>query len=320
MKYKFFIGLPLLHQKIHFKFIQSILGGDCVTCNCVTRETEFPKKVLQHDGKDVIWFFNDIYYNLHPKLKGKQILTMHGLSFKRWIHKQRANTINNYIDLVFQTGTTHDREFVGNGVAKEKIKKIGLTTLFEIPKLPLQPNSILFSFAAFNPWNNLYSLINILRDLDTKIKGYLTIHPQVNAKTKKVLIGICEEKGNLTFLSTQEKLLNAYAYCQYYAGGLSSVATPFWYLQKPVIFIFDHNESQLNKFKLAKCTNHPSLFYKVINETSIFCSGMKLNLEFIKKALISHSAKKIFYPSNFDRILTTSLIKEAIEKIKKNDY
>ena len=79
MRYKFFVGLPLLHQKIHFKFIQSIFKGGCVTCNCKTTEIKFPNEVFKHDGKDVIWFFTDIFCTLHPRLKGKQVLVGHGL-------------------------------------------------------------------------------------------------------------------------------------------------------------------------------------------------------------------------------------------------
>jgi hypothetical protein len=309
----------MLQKKIHFKFIKSILKGDDVACNYDTRDTTFPKKIFLHDRKDVIWFFNDIFCHLHPLLKGKQILVGHGLGFKKRLNKQRVDTINQYIDLVFQTGVTHDQECIKNGVIINKIRKIGLTLLFEIPKLPTRPNSILFSQTAWHPWRYLVTFIDILRKLDDRIDGYLTIHPQLGKTIQNLLMEICKQKKNLTLIRTQEELLKAYAYCQYYAGGISSTATPFWYLQKPVIFITDYKKSQLNKLKIAKYTNYPSLFYKVLNESSIFYTGMKFNVDFMKNAKISRSVKKIFYPSNFDKTLTVKLITETISEIAKKN-
>ncbi len=319
MKYKFFVSLPMFQKKIHFKFIKSILKGDYVVSNCNAIDTTFPKKIFLHDRKDVIWFFNDIFFHLHPLLKGKQILVGHGLGFKKRLSKQRVDTINQHIDLIFQTGVPHDKEGIKNGLAIDKIRKIGLTLLFKIPKLPTRPNSILFSQTAWHPWRYLATLIDILRKLDDRIDGYLTIHPQLYKKIQNLLMKICKEKKNLTLLRTQEELLKAYAYCQYYAGGVSSVAAPFWYQQKPTIFITDCTKSKLNKQKLAKYTNYPSLFLKILNESSIFCAGMRLDLEFMKNAKISRSSKKIFYPSNFDKNLTISLIKSAIKEIQEKD-
>lgn len=315
MKYKFLVSSALHHQKIHFKFIKSILKGDYVFSDIKHTAKRFPKEILRHDGPDVVWFFSELYYDLHSRLKGKQILTMHGLSFKPWFHKRRVDAVNNYLDLLFQPGIINERDCIKSGVIKEKIKKIGYTLLFEIPNLPTRKNSILFSFAIRQPWHYLNSFIEILRNLSNEIDGYLTIHPQINELVQDVLIEICRQKTNLTLIKTQQELLKAYAYCQYYAGGVSSVADPFWYLQKPVIFITDYKKTGFNKYKMAKRTTYPKLFHGILKESSILYSGMKLDFKFLKNAKISPSAKKIFYPSNFDRALTVSLIKDAVKQI-----
>ncbi len=308
----------MAQKKIHFKFIKSILMGEYVVCNCRVKEKKFPKQIFMHDGKDVIWFFNDIFYNLHPLLKGKQIFVGHGLGFKKYFHEERVNIINRYIDLIFQTGVTEDRECFKNGVLLDKIRKIGYTLLFRIPELPIRPNSVLFSATAWNPWPYLIALISILKKLDRKIDAYLTIHPQTNKKIKKLFIEACKQKRNIRIIRTQEELMKSYSYCQCYAGGLSSVAAPFWYQKKPTIFITDYKKIELNKNMLANYTNYPTLFLNVFNESSIFFPGMKFDIQFLNRAKISHSSIKIFYRSNFDSGLTISLIKKAIEEIKTN--
>jgi hypothetical protein len=60
--------------------------------------------------------FNDIFYNLRPLLKGNQVLVGYGLGFGKRLPKQRVDVINNHIDLVFQTGRSHDNKCIKNGV------------------------------------------------------------------------------------------------------------------------------------------------------------------------------------------------------------
>ena len=289
---------------------------------CGIDEKNFPDEVFQQDGSDVIWFFNDIYFNLHPKLKGRQVFTLHGVSFKKWAdqNKPRVAIINQYIDLVFLTGWTHEWDYLRYGIKKNKLRRIGYTLLFEIPERPVRPGAVLFYCELSPKKDDLEVLIHALENLGDDVHGYLTTHPENEEKTLKRLIEICEKKDNLTFIKTPEALLEAFAYCHCCAGGLSSVAAPFFFRGKPVIFIMDQGRIPwLNRWRRASQTNAPLLFHNVLAESAVLKRGMRLDTELIKKAKSSRSAKSIFYNSNFDKQQTIAQVREAIQEIERNE-
>ena len=313
MTYKFFVGVP--HHKVHLSYFQSLLGGEYVFHLCDSFEKHFPDKLLEQDGKDIIWLFSNWYPALHPLLVGKQIFVEHGLSFKPSLNKVRVDCINNHFDMVFSSGVSQRDYMLRNGVLKEKIEEIGYTTLFQIPNLPVRKGSVLFSVVSFQNWNEYKNLEIILERLDESLHGYVTLHPIMQMETKKIFNDLCEQKANLTLLDSQEQLLEAFAYCECIVGSSSSVCTPFWFLDKPVIFI--RGKQGRNPFigwsRIKEKINYP-LFNQVLEESTRLNHWRNFEKK-LSKAKISTSAKKIFFKSNWDKEQTNSLIKTALDKL-----
>ncbi len=319
MKYKFFVGLP--HQQVHAQFFQSALGGEFVHFSCSVDEENFPESVLAHDGEDVIWFFNDLFYHLHPKLRGKQVLLGHGLGFiGNSVTQKRVDCINRHIDRIFSTGTTIETYRLRNGVSAEKIRRIGYTMVFEIPEMPVRPNSVLFSSTRYIDWNHYENLIQILTRLDPGIQGYLTLHPDTLPKWQQKLMECCHQKENLTFLETSEELLKAYRFCAVnVGGGMSSISTAFWYLKKPVILL--RGRVSRNPFKglgwqRIKNDDRNPLFNRVLDQSDKISSWKQFTPDLIKKARWAPASHEMFYPWNFDRETTILKIKEAVRELE----
>jgi hypothetical protein len=318
MRYLFFVGIP--HQKEHFKFVYSVLGGEYVSCSFDINTKDIPEEILAKDGKDIIWFFSDIYYHLHSQLKGKQVLTKHGLCFGPWLNTQRAECINKHIDMVFQPGLTQEYPYRKFKVIPEKIKPAGYTILFEIPDVPSRENAVLFSSTCFRHWDHYDNLKGILRNIDPDIDGYLSIHPETSLPLKGPLLDICSQKKNLTLIKSQEELLHAYAFCSYnVSGGLSSVGSPFWFQKKPVIFI--RGRVGLNPLKgfgwgrIKRDVGEP-LFDEILDQSIKISHWKQFNPALLFKAKPAPSAIKIFYPWNFDINKTKQKIHQYIEELE----
>lgn len=320
MRIRYFVGIP--HHKVHYKFYHSLLGGEFIYYPSGIYEEKFTEEVLKHDDKDVIWFFSDIYFNLHPLLKGKQILTKHGLSFGDYMNSQRAESFNMYFDFMFQTGFTQEKDHRKFRIIPEKIKPVGYTILFEIPDIPSRDNAVLFSSTCFRPWHHYGNLIKILWNLDPAIDGYLSVHPQTRQDRKKALTDISIDKKNLTLIRSQEELLEAYAFCSYnVSGGTSSLCAPFWYQQKPVIFL--RGRSGFNYLKgigwkgIKRRIGEP-LFSEILDESAKISRLQDFSWELIRNARPSPSALKVFYPWNFDQRETENRVIEYIEELKNS--
>ena len=311
------MGLP--HQRIHAQFIHSVVGGEYVTQTCGVEHSEFRDEIFDRDGKDAIWFFNDLYFNLHPRLKGKQVLIRHGMSFKVSMNPKRADCINRHIDLVFETGMPNEYYALRGGVDPGKIRRIGFTTLFEIPHLPPEPSCVLFSSVYFTNWNQDANLMEILRRLDPRLKGYVSCHPETPERTQQVYRRICEDKPNLEYFQSQEDLLRSAARCQFAVCGVGTVSTLFWYQRKPVIFI--RGSVGTNPFKgtgwsrIKKETGYP-LFSEILDQSPKLSHWRQFDLDFLGRAKWCPESEKIFYPSNHDKELTIEKIRQAVGELR----
>jgi hypothetical protein len=315
MKYKYFVGNS--HHTIHYKFLKSVLGGEYVYHNVDTDTNASFLEVLAEDGEDVIWFFSNWFLLLHPLLKGKQVFTEHGLSFKPSLNPDRVACINKYFDMVFSSGVSQRDYMLNAGVDKRKIKEVGYTTLFEIPDIPVKHNHVLFSVVHFGHWNEYDNILKILQKLDTEIQGFLTIHPAMHDEKKKELLNICKTKSNVTFVESQEDLLKAFSFCECIVGGSSSVCTSFWYLKKPVILIRGRQGRNpfFGWFRVKRKVNHP-LFSKIIDESTKLSNWRKFSLRCLKSARIAPSAQEIFFPWNFNREITVERIKHYVKQLE----
>lgn len=319
MKYRFFVGLP--HQQIHAQFFHSLLGGKFVHFPCNVDEKNFPERVLAEDGDDVVWFFNDLFFHLHPRLRGKQVLLGHGLGFVgNSMTPRRAECIRRYIHRVFSTGVTSEMYRLRAGVPKSRIRRVGYTVVFEIPVVPVRPRSVLFSSTRYISWNHYENLRQILARLDGSIQGYLTFHPDTPQQWQRIFLECCRQKANLTFLETEKQLLETCGFCEVnVGGGISSLSTIFWYLKKPVILL--RGRVSRNPFKglgwqRIKNDADTPLFNRVLDESDKISHWRQFTPKLIGKARWAPSSREIFYPWNFDRETTILKIKEHVRELE----
>ncbi len=322
MRYKFFVGLP--HQQVHAQFFHSVLGGEFVHFPCSVDENNFPDHVMAQDGDDVIWFFNDLFYHLHPRLKGKQVLLGHGLGFMgNSVTPRRVECIRHHIDRVFSTGVTSQMYRIRAGVPESLIRPVGYTLVFDIPVRPVKPNTILFSSTAHIGWNHYENLSRILERLDQSLHGYVTLHPDTPEQWRRIFVEICRDRPNLTYLETNEQLMEAYSFCAVnVGGGISSLSTVFWYLKKPVILL--RGRVSRNPFKglgwqRIKNDAHTPLFNRVLDESDKISHWKQFTKELVLKARWAPSSQEMFYPWNFDREATILKIKEFVNELESGD-
>lgn len=317
-RYKYFIGLP--HQKIHALFVHNIFGGEFVSFECDYRQKEFPNEVLAHDGSDVVWFFNDVYLELHPKLKGKQILLGHGLGFGRYMKQTRTDCINRYFSAVFSTGVIDEDIRVEAGVRRELLYAIGYPYVFLIPKRKAKPKTVLFSSTYFGHWNHYKPLRRILNKLPNDYQGYLTIHPQTPEFLKHKLIEIAQKKQNVTLIQSQEELVDTISFCEIAVAGLSSVTAPFWFLKRPVIYLRGAMFYKWGKGfgwkRIQNKINHP-LFDQVLAESTKLCGARNFNQKALQNPACSKSAEQVFYAWNDDEEAVKNKIREAVQAVEK---
>jgi hypothetical protein len=318
MRYKYFVGFE--HQKIHSAFIKKIFPGDDVVFASDDKTSEFPNSIFEHDGSDVVWFFNDLYINLHTRLKGRQILVGHGLGFGRFMTKERAHCINLYIDHVFSTGVTCEEFRIDAGTDPSKICRIGYTYPFLVPKIKTESNNILFSSSYFKNWDHYSNLNRILEHLDDTYTGFFTYHPQTPKSLIEPLLETCNSKKNISIVSTQEELLVALAKCDRGVfGGVTSVAATFMFFSKPIIYV--RGRVGINPLKglgwrrIKKLTDHP-IFDKHLEECVKVSNWKTLTPEVLNSAKASHSAREIFYPWNTDESEVTQRIKQCIDNLE----
>ena len=317
MKHKFFVGPP--HQKIHSRFIHRLLGGEYVEHPCTTEETNFPDSVLAHDGPDTIWFFNDIYFHLHPKLKGKQVFVGHGFGLGWAMTPARVECLNRYFDSLFETGLSPEiKDLARQGVDPSKIRRTGYTLLFEMPDVPTETKRILFSITCYLNFNSDANLEQILKRLDPALHGSVTVHPELPADMRDSFRKICGSKNNLNFIESQEELLSEFARCQCVVGQFSSVVTPFYFQKKPVIFL--RGRVARNPFlglgwARVRRRLGSALLDQVLDESTKISHWRQFNPKLVEQAKLAPSAQKIFFSSNYDKEKTSALIREYVREL-----
>ena len=314
MKYVYFLGYP--HHLIHHKFYYSILGGQICDSFVQLRSEEFDENILKLDGKDTVWFFSNWFPFIHKRLLGKQIFIEHGLSFKPSLNQERVDCLNRYFDMIFSSGPSQRNRMIKEGVASEKIREIGYTTMFQLPAAEVIANQILLSISHYGTWNEYGNLLEIIKRMPASLHAYITMHPSLPGDKQAECMEVIKKADNLTYVETQEELLAVSASSRCIIGSSSSVCTPFWYLGKPVIFIRGRQTRIpfLGWQKVRRLMDDP-LFNEILSESTKISSWQQFSPELIENAKVPASRKKIFYESNWDKSSTIEKIKKALEAI-----
>lgn len=316
MKIKYLISHE--HHQSHLSFFKNILGGEEVYEKGRPHEIPLTDKIKSHDGKDVIWIFSHLFVRVHCGLKGRQVHVNHGISFKPWLDDERAAILNEYFDVIIGGAPMHEHTLLRYGIDPKKIRRISYPILFDIPKIPVEPDSILFSSTVYSHWNHYQNLYHILKRLHPSLKGYLTMHPNTRDAMRELLLSACQGKKNIKVLETQEELMEAYAYCAGVVGGSSSVCAPFWFLKKPVIFLKGgEGYNPIKRFgwgEIKKQVANPA-FDQILKESTKISHWLQFNPALVKKAKIAPSAASLFYPHSGDRDFAVRQIRECVAEL-----
>ncbi len=314
MKFIYFIGVP--HHHIHHKFFHSVLGGQI--CNSIVelRSTDFDKEILELDSEETVWFFSNWYPFILKHLKGKKIFIEHGLSFKPSLSSDRVDCLNRDFDLIFSSGVSQRNRMLKEGVAPDKIREIGYTTLFQIPNADVIQNQILISVSYYGTWNEYANLLEIMKRMPDSLNAYVTMHPSLPSNNKKECFDIIDNKNNLKYVETQEELLMVTATSRCILGSSSSVCTPFWYLGKPVIFVRGkQTRIPFTGWRYVRKIMDDPLFNTILDQSTKMSNWKQFSVKLIKNAKVPCASKKIFFETNWDRVATIQRIKLALEEL-----
>lgn len=279
--------------------------------------TEFDRSILKLDGNDTVWFFSNWFPFIHRRLAGKQIFIEHGLSFKPSLNPERVDCLNRDFDLIFSSGVSQRNRMIKEGVNPEKIRKIGYTTLFQIPSAEVISNQILISISCYGTWNEYRNLLEIIRRMPTSITAYVTMHPSLPENQKKESMDIIQQRDNLKYVATQEELLAVTASSRCILGSSSSVCTPFWYLGKPVIFVRGRQTRiPFYGWQYVRNIVDDPLFNIILSESTKISSWKQFTPKLIENAKVAPSRKQIFYNTNWNKEETIKKVTLSLESIR----
>lgn len=241
----------------------------------------------------------------------------HGLGFKPYLtgNPTRITLLKKYITQVWSSGYIEEYKFIKEGIDKNKIERIGYTVVYDIPNIPTLKNSVFISVGWFREltcWQNMLSFIKSIPD---DISVYISTHPSMPQEIKNMFLDLINKRDNFTYLPEQSDVQKAFSFCSRAIVGFSSVSTSFHFLKKPVIFIKDKNRFPFFQWERLRFQIHDKLFFQILSESTKILAPNVFERDVIMKASVAPSAKKIFYESNWDRILTTSLINTAMSKL-----
>lgn len=310
-KYKFFIGPE--HHKTHLDFTQRILGGEYIFAGKRIGNTY--DLIKDHDNKNVVWFFADLYKDVIPYIKGKIVLIPHGLGFKPYLSGERIDILNNYVDQVWSTGRYEEEKYRIEKIPMTKIQRIGYTPLFSIPNVPNEINSVFVSIGWFFELISWEKKLDFIKKLPPDLTIYISTHPSMPNDIQQKFIDLCNLRENLNFVGTEEEMMKVYAICNAAIVGLSSVATPFFFLGKPVIFLKGRNRFPFFQWQRLRQKIRINMFFKILSESTRLVEPKTISKQTILNAKVAPSGKKIFYDTNWDKNKTIELICKAVDKL-----
>ena len=313
MQIRYYIGPE--HHKAHINYIYKLLGGEMYVSG--KRLGNSYEEIEHLDTKDTIWFFLDIYSDIHSKIKGKSIYVNHGIGFKPRLegNKSRSEIFDKYFSQIWVSCPNYQQEFFRSGITFRKLKPIGATYYFDIPRLDVIENTMLVSAGWFEELIQVNKIYRLLENTSEKIKIWVTCHPSMPDKEQSKFKNLCETRKNLTFITTQEELMKAYAFCECALVGLSSVSAPFFYLKKPVVFMKDKNRFPFFQWTRLRSRIKNPVFFNVLRDSYKLLDPLKISRIDLQKAKYATSSKKMFFETNWDEAVTIDLVKKTIKEL-----
>lgn len=314
-KYIFYVGPE--HHKSQLNFTKELIGGDFFVIGDNTQEKNIYDNIKSIDAENVVWFFADLYENILPFLKGKAVFIPHGLGFKPFLvnNKSRVGLLKEHIKQIWSSGFLEENKYIDEGIDFKKIKRIGYTVPYDIPRLPVVRESLFIHFGCFRElccWQNIFKFVE---SVPSDIPVFLAMHPSMPCDIKEKILVLVQRKSNITYAESQDDLLQAFALASRAIVGLGSVATSFHYLKKPVIYMKDKNRFPFFQWTRLRSFISDRLFFKVLSESTKLLAPLSFDRDIVMNAPVSKSASGIFYESNYDKKLTVELIHDAVNSL-----
>lgn len=311
----FYVGPE--HHKTHLHFIREHVGGEYFITGYNTAQQNTYEAIERLDGKDVIWFFADLYENIIPYLKGKSVFVPHGLGFKPYLtgNISRVKLLKKYITKIWSTGHLEEYKYLKEGIDRNKIEQIGYTLLFDIPKKPMVENSLFVSVGWFRELTCWQNMLRFIKSIPDDISVHVSTHPSMPQEVKNEFLHCIDSRENFICSFEQEDIKKSFSVCSRAIVGFSSVVTPFHFFRKPVIFIKDRNRFPFFQWQRLKFQLRDKLFFDILSESTKILAPSIFDRDLVMNAKLSESAKKIFYESNWDKDLTVSLIDKAMSRL-----
>lgn len=308
MKFRYLFGLS--YDELHTRFYRRHFQGEVLRIPEGRLEAGALEKIRSLDGPDTVWFFTQGMAPVLEFLCGRKVLLHHGAGLVAPGHPMPAELINRHVDAVFESNRQHLRHDIGRGVRTEKLKEIGEPLFLQIPKLPVRENSLLLTETAFTPWHPHKITLEILKRLESVEDVRLCFHPLLEEKKKEELRQTCRARTNLRCIETDEELFEAFAVCRLGLGQYGSLAAPFWYQNKPWIFVRGpmtglrplRGWNPLKGFGWLRACGQmrDSDFNRILSESSKVSRAGQVTEQLLRKAPVSPSARALFFEWNHD--------------------
>jgi hypothetical protein len=315
-QYYYYAGPP--HHKEPMRFAKELLGGEYIVSGSqlYDKGNDY-SNIAEFDDNDTIWFFADLYEHILPYLKGKSVFIPHGMGFKPFLkgNETRQELLRRHMDQIWSPSPIDEREYKQYAIDPSKVKRIGYTVLHSIDIKPFIQNSIFIAIGWYEElasWNNM---LQYIKSIPESIKLFISMHPDIPEHIKIQYFNWFREHQNFEFLGTPEELRRGFSFASRCIVGLSSVAAPFHFLRRPVIFVKDMNRFPFFQWYRIRHRISDELFGKLLSESLKVLVPSAFNEQEIMNARLAPSAYKMFYPTNWDRGETENLIRSAIRQI-----
>jgi len=306
----FFVGHP--HHEFHLRYLKDFLGGTYIRGQEPLSEAAI-ERIQTRDSADAIWFFANMIPSLHPLLKGKQIYIGHGGGFKVSMNAIRVHCLNQYFDEIWSTTRVQEYLIRRAGVPPGKIQRVGHTAMFNLKSGITNPNRIMVSFVRFGDWGEHEILLDCIASLGTGMLCDITYHPQLEPEKVERLRQFASGMPSVSILENQDEVWASCAKSSAMLASSSSIALPFWFQGKPVIFVYGRLSRYpfMNYWQILKQMDWNPRFIRIFNTSTRIRQATTVDKKLIRNAKIPGAASGIFYPHNFNEGETQEIIKKV---------
>lgn len=309
-----------------YTFLYENYGGEFVYLGKEGEELKQEINKLQLKNHINIAFWSDlINVDIHNKFNYmgmKQIFIDHGCSPKRWFTyapntEIRLFILKDFLQLWAANPMEEDEYKRGGRDTEKKIKKIGYLKALQYYNNPHEikanKNQVYICPSYWADWGEMALTFEILENISSEYKCFVSIHPGVYALYVDKLEKIFENRHNINILKTSQGKIEKLKSSEIVIGSNGTPLTEGLYMGKKIILL-KGKDITWEKIKLLEIASHQ---FACVIDDSIKMSD-KGELEgALKKAIYPPSAKKIFYKTNFNKEATMKLIDRAFSEIKE---